>query len=148
MAEVAGSSGSVPASTVSRAAASATVRASGPAVSCAVQMGMMPVRLTRPLVGLTPTTPFQFGLGLTLRDGSREYYYTQLDRNFPGLKERTIRTCGSAYELRSVHHRELNDLFHRLCQKYGIWHDNDQIFRWMSRLEEPDQLDLFRQEAI
>ena len=90
----------------------------------------------------------QFGLGLTLRDGSREYYYTQLDRNFPGLKERTIRTCGSAYELRSVHHRELNDLFHRLCQKYGIWHDNDQIFRWMSRLEEPDQLDLFRQEAI
>ena len=90
----------------------------------------------------------QFGMGLTLRDGSREYYYTQLDRKFPGLKERTIRTYGSAYELRSAHHRELEDLFHRLCAKYGIWHDNDQIFQWLSRLEEPEQLRFWEQEAI
>ena len=90
----------------------------------------------------------QVGMGLTLRDGSREYYYTQLDRKFPGLKERTIRTYGSAYELRSAHHRELTELFHTLCRQYGIWHDNDTIFRWMSRLEEPDQLSFFQQEAI
>ena len=90
----------------------------------------------------------QFGMGLTLRDGSREYYYTQLDRKFPGLKERTIRTYGSAYELRSAHHRELEALFHRLCAKYGIWHDNDQIFQWLGRLEEPEQLRFWEQEAI
>ena len=90
----------------------------------------------------------QFGMGLTLRDGSREYYSTQLDRKFPGLKERTIRTYGSAYELRSAHHRELEDLFHRLCAKYGIWHDNDQIFQWLGRLEEPEQLRFWEQEAI
>ena len=90
----------------------------------------------------------QFGMGLTLREGSREYYYSQLDRKFPGLKERTIRTYGSAYELRSAHDRELTELFHRLCRENGIWHDNDQIFRWMSRLDEPEQLDLFQQEAI
>ena len=90
----------------------------------------------------------QFGMGLTLRDGSREYYYTQLDRKFPGLKERTIRTYGSAYELRSAHHRELSDLFHTLCAKYGIWHDNDRIFQWLSRLEEPEQLRFWEQEAI
>ena len=89
----------------------------------------------------------QFGMGVTLRDGSREHYYSQLDRKFPGLKERTVRTYGSAYELRSPHSRELEALFHRLCGKYGIWHDNDQIFRWMSRLEE-DQLSFFHQEAI
>ena len=89
-----------------------------------------------------------FGMGLTLRDGSREYYYTQLDRRFPGLKERTIRTYGSAYELRSAHDRELTALFHRLCGKYGIWHDNDQIFRWMSQLEDTDQLSFFHREAI
>ena len=80
--------------------------------------------------------------------GSREHYYTQLDRKFPGLKERTIRTYGSAYELRSAHHRELEALFHRLCAKHGIWHDNDKIFRWLSQLEEPDQLSFFHQEAI
>ena len=89
-----------------------------------------------------------FGMGLTLRDGSREQYYTQLDRHFPGLKERTIRTYGSAYELRSPHHRELEALFHRLCRQYGIRHDNDEIFRWMSTLEEPEQLSLFQKEAI
>ena len=89
-----------------------------------------------------------FGMGVTLREGSREHYYTQLDRKFPGLKERTIRTYGSAYELRSAHHRELEALFHRLCAKHGIWHDNDTIFRWLSQLEEPDQLSFFHQEAI
>ncbi len=89
-----------------------------------------------------------FGMGLTLRDGSREHYYTQLDRKFPGLKERTIRTYGSAYELRSAHERELTELFHRLCAKYGILHDNDQIFRWLSRLEDPNQLSFWEQEAI
>ena len=89
-----------------------------------------------------------FGMGLTLREGSREYYYSQLDRKFPGLKERTIRTYGCAYELRSAHHRELNALFHRLCEKHGIWHDNDRIFRWMQQLEEPEQLSFYQQEAI
>jgi DNA repair photolyase len=89
-----------------------------------------------------------FGMGVTLRDGSREHYYTQLDRKFPGIKERTIRTYGSAYELRSAHHRELSDLFHALCAKYGIWHDNDRIFHWLSRLEEPEQLRFWEQEAI
>ena len=89
-----------------------------------------------------------FGMGVTLRDGSREHYYTQLDRKFPGIKERTIRTYGSAYELRSAHHRELSDLFHTLCAKYGIWHDNDRIFHWLSRLEEPEQLRFWEQEAI
>ena len=89
-----------------------------------------------------------FGMGVTLRDGSREHYYTQLDRKFPGLKERTMRTYGSAYELRSAHHRELEDLFHRLCAKHGIWHDNDRIFSWLQRLEEPEQLYFFQQEAI
>ena len=28
-----------------------------------------------------------FGAGVTLRDGNREYFYQQLDRQFPGMKE-------------------------------------------------------------
>src|SRR5437868_7268336 len=44
----------------SSAAASATVRAIGPAVSCECEIGMMPVRLTSPTVGLMPTRPFAF----------------------------------------------------------------------------------------
>ena len=37
-----------------------------------------------------------FGMGVTLRSGDREYFYSQLDRKFPGVKERYIRTYGNA----------------------------------------------------
>ncbi len=38
-------------------AASRTVRAIGPAVSCVCEMGITPDRLMRPTVGLMPTMP-------------------------------------------------------------------------------------------
>ena len=86
----------------------------------------------------------QFGMGLTLRDGDREYYYAALDRHFPGLKERYIRTYGNAYDIPSPRDKELLKLFHHTCEAYGIWHDNDTIFRYMSRLDEKtDQLSFF-----
>ena len=78
----------------------------------------------------------QFGMGLTLREGNREYFYAQLDRKFPGLKQRYIRTYGNAYELPSPREAELLDLFHSTCEQYGIWHDNDRIFRYLGALDE------------
>src|SRR5262249_21493528 len=54
---VAASFGSGPAITPSSVAASATVRAIGPAVSCVCEMGTIPARLTSPTVGLMPTSP-------------------------------------------------------------------------------------------
>lgn len=42
-----------------------------------------------------------FGMGVTLRDGDREYFYKALDRHFPGLKEKYVRTYGNSYELES-----------------------------------------------
>ena len=85
-----------------------------------------------------------FGMGLTLRDGDREYYYAALDRHFPGLKQRYIQTYGNAYELPSPNARELWNLFHEKCEGYGIWHDNSRIFSYLTTLEEKDaQLSLF-----
>ncbi len=46
-------------------AASATVLVIGPAVSCVWEIGMIPVRLTSPTVGLIPTMPFELE-GLTM----------------------------------------------------------------------------------
>src|SRR5262245_6216732 len=54
---VAGSDGSAPAIAPRSAAASATVRAIGPAVSWLCAIGTMPLRLTSPSVGLIPTRP-------------------------------------------------------------------------------------------
>ena len=85
-----------------------------------------------------------FGMGVTLRDGNREYFYAQLDKKFPGLKEQYIRTYGNVYEVPSPNNRELSKLFHDTCEAHGIWHDNAQIFRYMGQFEDKaDQLRFF-----
>ena len=80
-----------------------------------------------------------FGMGLTLREGNREYFYAQLDRKFPGLKQRYIRTYGNTYELPSPREEELLDLLSELCDRYGILHDNGEIFSDLHRFEEKVQ---------
>ena len=77
-----------------------------------------------------------FGMGLTLREGNREYFYQQLDRLFPGLKEQYARRFGLAYELMSPRNDRLMALFHQTCERCGMMHDNDQIFRYLHAFEE------------
>ena len=85
-----------------------------------------------------------FGMGVTLRSGDREYFYAQLDKKYPGLKDRYIRTYGNAYEVTSPRNRELMKLFHDTCEASGIWHDNSKIFRYMAQFEEKsNQMSLF-----
>ena len=79
-----------------------------------------------------------FGMGLTLREGNREYFYKQLDRLFPGLKEKYIRTYGNQYEIASPDNRRLMRLFHQKCEERGIVHDNDEVFRYLQEFEEKD----------
>ena len=87
----------------------------------------------------------QFGMGVTLRQGNREYFYRQLDRHFPGLKERYIRTYGNAYVLESPNSRELLELLHRRCRDAGILHDNPSVFRYLQEMEitQPQQMSLY-----
>ncbi len=77
-----------------------------------------------------------FSMGLTLREGNREYFYAQLDRLFPGMKERYIRMYGNRYMLDSPKNAELMHLFHDLCNRYGMVHDNDQIFGYLHQFED------------
>ena len=87
-----------------------------------------------------------FGMGLTLREGNREYFYAQLDRLFPGLKEEYIRRYGMRYMIDSPHSDELMRLFHGFCAEKGIMHDNRQIFSYLRAFEEKEsgeQLSLF-----
>lgn len=82
----------------------------------------------------------QFGMGLTLREGNREYFYEKLDKHFPGLKARYIQTYGNAYELPSPRAGALDRVFHETCEKYGLWHDNDRIFRYVGTFEKKEQV--------
>lgn len=80
-----------------------------------------------------------FGMGLTLRKGNREYFYRQLDRLFPGMKERYMQSYGMKYQLNSPNNDTLMNLFHQVCENNGIVHDNKQIFEYLRKFEEKDQ---------
>ena len=85
-----------------------------------------------------------FGIGLTLRQGNREYFYQQLDRHFPGLSDEYRRTYGDAYVVNSPRNDELMRLFHAACEKHGVLHDPEACFRFIAELpEEGAQLSLF-----
>ena len=77
-----------------------------------------------------------FGMGLTLREGDREYYYAALDKFFPGMKERYIKRYGHAYELPSPNAKELTKLFQSICSENGIMSTPDECFRYMQKLPE------------
>lgn len=87
-----------------------------------------------------------FGIGLTLREGDREYYYSKLDKHFPGMKQRYIKSFGNAYEIPSPNGKQLLGLLKKGCRQNGIVCDSKKIFEYMSNFEEKgcgEQLSLF-----
>lgn len=72
-----------------------------------------------------------FGMGVTLRDGDREYFYDALDRHFPGLKQKYAQTFGNAYEIASPDNDRLMAVFHETCEQYGIISDMDECFGYL-----------------
>ena len=85
-----------------------------------------------------------FGMGMTLREGNREYYFDALDRHFPGLSDKYHREFGDSYIVESPNNSELMKLFHSICEKNDIIHDNESIFLYLSELPEKyEQLSFF-----
>ena len=77
-----------------------------------------------------------FGMGLTLREGDREYYYAALDRHFPGMKGRYVSRYGNAYELPSPRAGELEEILQRTCKANGILSSPEDCFAFMHDLPE------------
>lgn len=86
-----------------------------------------------------------FDMGMTLREGDREYYYAALDRHFPGLKERYIREYGDAYILSSPNAGNLTRLFRETCIRHNILYRAEDCFAYLNALPEsaPRQMSLF-----
>lgn len=76
--------------------------------------------------------------GMTLRQGSREYYYQKLDTHFPGLKEKYMQQFGTDYSLASAHAKTLLDKTKKLCAKLNL---PMHMQHWKD--DKPDQLSLF-----
>jgi len=83
-------------------------------------------------------------MGVTLREGDREYFYRALDRHFPGMKEKYRQKYGYSYELPSGRNRELMGLLREKCRANGIVCDTDACFRYLREFPEKyEQLSLF-----
>lgn len=76
-----------------------------------------------------------FGMGLTLREGNREYFYNQLDLLFPGMKEKYIKTFGNQYIVSSPDNIKLMKFFHNKCELNGILHNNEKIFNFIHQFD-------------
>ena len=87
-----------------------------------------------------------FGIGLTLRDGDRQYFYRKLDEHFLGMKKQYIKTYGNAYELPVPREKELMQIVRQECEKNGMEWRADALFAYMNQFEdklEGKQLSLF-----
>ena len=85
-----------------------------------------------------------FGMGLTLREGDREYYYAALDRHFPGLKKKYMDTYGNAYQVPSPHEKELMSLFMSVCRENRMLCTPDDCFAYLREMpEKVRQMSLF-----
>lgn len=58
--------------------------------------------------------------GMTLRDRQRTHYYQQLDRLFPGLRERYQRAFGERYSAAAQHATQLEAIFAELAGRYEL----------------------------
>lgn len=77
-----------------------------------------------------------YGFGMTLRDGSRDYFYQKLDEHFPGLKERYIREFGDSYIITSPNNPKLTGIFKNVCRTNGIMTDVKSIFKYLNTYED------------
>ncbi len=85
-----------------------------------------------------------FGFGVTLREGDREYFYAALDRDFPGMKQRYIRAFGSAYICNSPNHARLMRILNDTCKQHHILCQTDAVFAYLHTFEQKQrQISLF-----
>ena len=85
-----------------------------------------------------------FGMGLTLREGDREYYYAALDKHFPGMKQRYIQRYGNSYELPSPNAKALQGILRRICKANGMLSNPYECFKYLNELPDKyQQMSLF-----
>lgn len=87
-----------------------------------------------------------FGIGVTLRDGDREYFYSKLDEHFPCMKQRYHKKYGYSYDIKSDNDKELMKILYSECKKHGIVCGTNKVFEYMHTFvdkQEPEQLSFF-----
>lgn len=88
---------------------------------------------------------FSYGLGVTLRQNQREYYFQQLRKIFPeqNLDRKYIETYGEIYENSSPRAGYLWKIFKNECEKYNILYNMNDIIRDYKKNYEKTQISWF-----
>lgn len=82
--------------------------------------------------------------GVSLRDGQREYFYSQLDLKFPDLREKYQKRYGNKYLCKSKNISHLRYIFQKECQKYGLLYNmEDIILAYKTQTQKIEQISLF-----
>ena len=85
-----------------------------------------------------------FGVGLTLREGNREYFYECLDKEFPELKDKYIKQYGNKYEVSSDKNDVLSKIIVDKCKKHNIMYDINDVFKYLREYPNKfEQISLF-----
>ena len=82
-------------------------------------------------------------MGVTLRENQRDYYYEQLDRSFPGLKEKYISRYGDRYACAVPDWKRLYKVLTDECDRYGIYHEMKDIIKGYKKDKDDVQTSLF-----
>lgn len=80
-----------------------------------------------------------FNMGVTLREGDREYFYEKLDEHFPGLKQKYIQRYGNSYEVISDKNDSLMNYFQRVCRKHHMVYKVEDCFHYLHEFPEKNQ---------
>ncbi len=83
---------------------------------------------------------FVFSMGgVTLRENQREYFFEQLDKLFPNMKEKYIRTFENNFFCYPVN-KNLSKVFKEECQKYGLLYKMEDIINAYKNNDNHEQL--------
>lgn len=84
---------------------------------------------------------FVFSMGgVTLRENQREYFYEQLDKTFPSLKEKYIKTYGNDYFCYPLN-KNLSKIFKEECERYGLlYRMSDIVKEYKKEKQQEEQL--------
>lgn len=86
------------------------------------------------------------GLGVTLRDGQRTYFYQQLEQKFLGLKEKYMRTFGNMHHCAPPQAQALWQVFVGECQRQGMLYRMEEIIDAYKRPFLQEQIGMFFNE--
>lgn len=81
--------------------------------------------------------------GMTLRDSQRAHYFRKLDKLYPDLREKYIRTYGETYYCVSENNGELYKAFENRCRERGLKYKMKVITDEYIGASQPQQISLF-----